>query len=194
MALLTCAAVALPEDLTDPGTMLATTHELEDGARVRLRLTRPSDLPRIEAFLGRLSPETRARRFLAATPKLSDSLVRRFAFYDPRERLTLAAAMPGEGGEEVIGLADIALLSSGLAEIGAVVADDAQGHGVGKLLSEAVASLAVQRGARHLKAEMLADNTAMLHLMQRLGATVRTIEGGNTVAYTRLPARRRHAA
>lgn len=176
--------------------MLSSTHELGDGSRVRLRLTRPTDLPKIAAFLERLSPETRTLRFLVATPTLTDSLVRHFAFYDPRERLMLAATAPGGGGgEEVIGLADVALLATGLAEIGLVVADDAQGQGVGKLLSESVASLAIQRGATHLKAEMLGENVAMLHLMERLGPTVRTVEGGNTVAYTRLPAgRRRHAA
>ena len=180
--------------LVDPGALLATTHELSGGGRVRLRLTRPSDLPRIRAFLEGLSPETRARRFLAATPHLPEELVRRFAFYDPRERLTLAAAMPGTGGEQLVGLADVAVLATGLAEIGVVVADDAQGQGVGKLLSGAVASLAMQRGATHLKADMLDDNRAMLHLMERLGRTVRSVEDGTTVVYTRLPAGRRNAA
>jgi acetyltransferase len=181
--------------LADPGAMLATTHELADGSRVRLRLTRPSDLPRIQAFLETLSAESRARRFLVATPRLPEQAVRHFAFYDPRERLTLAATMPGQGGEQVIGLADVALLATGLAEIGVVVADAAQDQGLGKLLSESVASLALQRGATHLKAEMLEDNEPMLHLMQRLGRTVRTVEDGNTVAYTRLPAlARRNAA
>jgi acetyltransferase len=175
--------------------MLASTHELGDGSRVRLRLTRPSDLRKIEAFLDSLSDETRTRRFLAATPEVTDATIRHFAFYDPRERLTLAATMPGDGGEQVIGLADVALLNTGLAEIGVVVADDRQGAGLGKLLSEAVASLAIQRGATHLKAEMLQGNRAMLHLMRRLGSTVNALEDGATVAYTRLPQnRRRHAA
>ena len=183
-------------DLIDPGAMLSTTHELNDGSRVRLRLTRPADLPKIEHFLMRLSAETRARRFMAATPAVPPSAVRRFAFYDPRERLTLAAARPGEGGEQVIGLADVALLATGLAEIGVVVADDAQEQGLGKLLSESVASLAIQRGATHLKAEMLRENEPMMHLMKRLGRTVRTVEDGNVVVYTRLPAvtRSRNAA
>lgn len=182
-------------ELLDPGAMLSATHELDDGSRVRLRLTRPTDLPRIRAFLERLSPETRARRFLAATPTLPERLIRHFAFYDPRERLTLAATRPGDGGEEIIGLADVALLGTGLAEIGVVVGDESQGCGLGKLLSEAVATLAIQRGATHLKAEMRDDNEAMMKLMRRLGRTVRTLEDGDTVVYVRLPAtRRRHAA
>ena len=52
------------QDLIDPGAMLASTHELDDGSRVRLRLTRPTDLPKIEVFLEGLSADTRARRFL----------------------------------------------------------------------------------------------------------------------------------
>jgi RimJ/RimL family protein N-acetyltransferase len=181
-------------DLVDPGALLATTHELDDGSRARLRLTRPSDLPKIEAFLEGLSPETRARRFLVAAPRVPQTVIRHFAFYDPRERLTLGATMLGDRGEEIVGLADVALLATGLAEIGIVVDDEHQGRGLGTLLSEAVASLAIQRGATHLKAEMLGDNTQMLRLMQRLGPTVRTVEDGNVVAYTRLPAARRHAA
>src|SRR4051794_23305960 len=116
-----------PQDLIDPGALLATTHELDDGSRARLRLTRPTDLSKIEAFLEGLSPATRARRFLTATPAVPDSSIRLFVFYDPRERLSLAATEPCDGGEVVIGLADVALLATGLAEIGVVVADDSQG-------------------------------------------------------------------
>ena len=62
--------VALPRQLIDPGAMLATTHELDDGSRVRLRLTRPTDVDKIRPFLEGLSADTRSRRFLAATPNL----------------------------------------------------------------------------------------------------------------------------
>jgi acetyltransferase len=166
--------------------MLSTTHELDDGSRVRLRLTRPSDAPRVRAFLEGLSQETRRRRFLSPTPAVSDATVRHFTFYDPRERLMLAATMPVDGAERIVGLADAAFLATGLAEIGVVVDDDSQGQGLGKFLSEAVASVALQRGAVRLKAEMLDDNEPMLRLLERLGRTVRTVEDGRAVAYTRL--------
>jgi RimJ/RimL family protein N-acetyltransferase len=57
-----------------------------------------------------------------------------------------------------------------------------------------IASLAIQQGAARLKAELLADNTAMLRLMQRLGRTVSTVEDGVSIVYTTLPATRRRAA
>ena len=181
--------------LVDPGAMLMTTHELDDGSRVRLRLARPTDADRVRSFLEGLSDETRTRRFLSPTPAVSDTIVRHFTFYAPRERLVLVATMPVDGAERVVGLADAAFLATGLAEIGVVVDDDAQGQGLGKVLSEAVASVALQHGATRLKAEMLHGNVPMLRLLERLGRTVRTVEDGRAVAYTRLqPGRRRSAA
>jgi acetyltransferase len=180
--------------MIDPGAMLSKTHELSDGSRVRLRLTRPSDAPLVRHFLEGLSDETRTRRFLSPLPGVSAATVRHFTFYDPRERMMLAATMPVDGHERIVGLADAAFLATGLAEIGIVVDDVLQGQGLGKVLSEAVASVALSRGAVRLKAEMLPGNTPMLRLLEHLGRTVRTVEDGRSVAYTRLQQRVRRAA
>lgn len=168
----------------DPGTLLATTHALDTGERVRLRLTRPSDAPIIRDFLAGLSVETRQRRFFTAAP--GPALERHFTFYNPRERLVIAATLPVDGYETVVGLADVALLGTGLAELGVVVDDARQERGIGSLLADAVAWMAAQRGATHVKAEMLEHNMAMAKLMDRLGPTVRTVEGGHPVVYARL--------
>jgi GNAT superfamily N-acetyltransferase len=108
--------------------------------------------------------------------------------------MMLAATMPVDGHERIVGLADAAFLATGLAEIGIVVDDVLQGQGLGKVLSEAVASVALSRGAVRLKAEMLPGNTPMLRLLEHLGRTVRTVEDARSVAYTRLQQRGRRAA
>lgn len=162
--------------------MLSGVHELADGTLVRLRLTRPSDAPRVRAFLDEVTGA-------------SDTLVRHFTFYEPRERLTLAACVLTEHTEAIVGLAEVAMLETGIAEIGVVVGDEHQRRGLGRLLCDTVASIAARRGATHLKATMSADNRAMLALMERTGDTVRSREDEMLVAYTRLDgARGRHAA
>ena len=168
----------------DPGTLLATTHALPSGERVRLRLTRPSDEPLVRAFLEGLSLETRQRRFFTATA--GPEVVRHFTFYKPRERVVIAATLPVDGHECIVGLGDVAVLETGLAELGLVVADDRQGQGIGSLVSEALAWLAAQRGATHVRAEMLEHNVAMASVMERLGPTVRSVEDGHPVVHTRL--------
>lgn len=178
----------------DPGAMLGRAHELDSGLTVRLRLARPSDAHQVRDFLERQSAETLSRRFLTAMPRVSESAVRHFTHYDPRESLIVAATALIGGRERVVGLADVALLGTGLAEIGMIVDDEHHREGIGRALSEAIAWLAVQRGATHLKAEMLERNVAMLRLMQRLGPTVEAVEDGMATAYAELPALRTAAA
>ena len=169
--------------LTDPGALLATTHEA-DGLRVRLRLARPTDALRVREFLQRLSPH--------AVP---DSLVRSFIFQNPRERLVVAATAPLRGGEELIGMVSVGLTSTGVAELGIVVDERTRSRGVGKLLTEAVVSLAVRQGATHLRGELLPESEgAVRRLMERLGHTVEAVEDGKRVLYTTLAAPRSRAA
>ena len=153
---------------------------MDDGLRVRLRLARPSDAMRMRAFFDELSDETR--------------LVRDFTFFDPRERLVVVAAAMIGHGEEIVGVADVTLADTAVAELGVVVHDAQQGVGIGKLLTEAIASLALRQGATHLRAELPEGNRRMIALMQRLGRTAVTAEGQTAVAVTRLPATRRRAA
>ena len=180
--------------LADPGALLATAHRTDGGLMVRPRLTRPSDVPRIRAFLEALSPEARQRRFFSPMPVVPQATVQHFAFYDPRKRLVVAATAMDSGREEILGVADVAHLDTGLAELGVVVADARQGAGVGKLLTEVIASLAAQQGAVQLRAELLEGNRAMLALMRRLGPTTQLTEGSVVVLHTRLPAVRRTRA
>jgi GNAT superfamily N-acetyltransferase len=155
--------------------------------RVGLRLARPSDAPRVRAFLERLSPETRRRRFGSPQPQVAASLVRHFTFPDPRRRMIVVATAPMEGTERIVGIADAAFLRRGLAEIAFVVADELQGRGIGHLLAQAAGALAERRGARRLKADISGGGEAALGVMRGLGPTVRTWEEGSTVAYTTLP-------
>jgi GNAT superfamily N-acetyltransferase len=175
--------------------MLATLHELDSGLRIGLRLTRPSDAPRVRSFLERLSPDARLKRFFVALPEIDERTVHHFTFYNPRERLVVAATAPVAGVEAIVGLADIALVDTGVGELGIVVDDDHQGQGIGRALIEAAASLAAAHGATHLRAELLDHNEPMMRLLQHLGRTVQTVEDGRVLAYTRLPLRaERHAA
>ena len=169
--------------ITDPGALLATTHVADGGLRVRLRLARPSDGPRVREFLDEVSAED-----------VSDSLVRRFIFGNPRERMVVAATAPLNGGETVVGLADVGFRRTGVADLAVVVDERARNRGVGKLLTEAIASLAIQQGASHLRGELPQSDGAVRRLMERLGRTVEIVEDEGRVLYTTLPTPRSRAA
>jgi RimJ/RimL family protein N-acetyltransferase len=173
--------------------MLSQVHDL-DGVHLRLRLTRPSDAPRVRAFLERLSPETRQRRFFSAMPEIDERTVRHFTFFDPRERLVVAATAPEAGVEEIVALADVAHLETGVAELAIVVDERHQRRGIGRLLGEAMATLAARQGATHMKAELLERNAGMMRVMEYLGQVTREADDGNVVVYAKLPPAVRRAA
>lgn len=167
--------------------MLATTHELDSGMRVRLRLTKPSDGTRMRRFLRGVSPRSLESRFGKGHHDDVDHT--ELIFYDPRRRLVVAAAAPGaESLEEIVGVADVQLLETGLAEIKLLVDDEHQTKGIGRLMSEVIAHMAVQRGATHLRASLAEPNPAIEALLERIGPTVRVVDESGTAAYTRLPA------
>lgn len=172
--------------LEHPAVVLGVVHEI-GGLRVGLRLARASDADRVRDFLERLSPETRFRRFGTPVPRVGEALVRHFTLADGRRRFAVLATAPAEHTEHVIGIADVALLRPGTAELAFVVDDDLQGRGVGRLLAEAAASLVARRGVRRLRAELGGGGPAALALMKRLGPTVRTVEDGLSVVCTTLP-------
>jgi hypothetical protein len=112
----------------DPGALLATTHDAA-GLRVRLRLARPSDALRVGAFLEGHAPDLAGQ-------------ARRFTFYDPRERLVLAATAPIDGSEQIVGLADLAPLEARQVRI--LVDDRTPSAAVRDLLARAAVALAAR--------------------------------------------------
>ncbi len=103
--------------------MLSRTHEVDGGEPVRLRLARPSDAPRVEAFLE------------------EPAAVKRFTHFDPRERLVVVATRPAKGGEEFVGLGEVDFEDGGQA----IEADPAEG--VDELIAGALDHLARSRAA-----------------------------------------------
>ena len=172
--------------LEHPAQLLTAVHDA-DGIRVGLRLARPNDAPRVRAFLERLEPETRLRRFATPMPRVPSRLVRHFTFPDGRRRIVVLVTAPVEGTERVVGIADVAVVRPGTGEIAVVVADELQGRGVGRLLAHAAAALAARRGVRRLRGEIGLGGPAALALMKALGATVTSVEDGSPVAVTALP-------
>jgi hypothetical protein len=67
---------------------------------------------------------------------------RRFTFYDPRERLVLAATAPIDGSERIVGLADLAPLEADDPQV--LVDDRTPSAAVHELLAGAALALAAR--------------------------------------------------
>jgi len=160
------------------GPSVPTAAVLRDGTSVPLRPIRDDDGERLLRFHHSLSAETQYLRFFGAHPSLSEQEVAWFTHVDHRNREAIVAELDGEllgvarldrlrtGGDE--GEADLSRLGTE-AEVAFVVADRAQGQGLGHQLLDALAVRARQLGVACFVADTLPHNRRMLAVFRRSG-------------------------
>ena len=144
---------------------------LPSGELVLLRPIRPQDAGTLQAYLRRLTPESRRNRFLGALSELSPRELARFADMDhPGAVALLAFAGPDA---VMIGEAVVAVVpDSTRGEIALSVMDPWQRRGLGLLLMQAIECRARTFGVRHLFGEVLRTNTAMKGLARKAGFAI----------------------
>ena len=149
---------------TDP--IAAADVLLTDGSIAVLRPLRTDDGPSLHDLHDHLSDESLRLRFFS---------VGRYAAHQYVDHVlaspdTLALVAERQG--RLIGLATAEPARPGCAEVAFLVVDDERGHGVGTLLLEHLAALALRHGYVLLEAEVLSENYAMLHVFSDCGYQV----------------------
>ena len=134
---------------------------LTDGTAVAIRPIRPSDKRLLEKGFARLSAETVRKRFLAPKPSLTPRELVYLTEVDGDHHVALVAVLADRPDRLVavgrfIRLAD----DPSTADVAIVVADELQGMGLGRRLSELLANEAQRVGVERFSATMLADNVA----------------------------------
>lgn len=159
------------------------TIRLRDGTKARLRLIRPEDKPLVVAGMQHLSPESRYRRFHDYRAGFSDAELRYLTEVDGVNHFALGAMRAGAGPREGLGVARFVRLPDlpGAAEAALVVADEAQGQGLGSALFLRLMEAARERGIHTLRCHVLASNAPMLHLLARIAPDASAQVEGATV-------------
>jgi GNAT superfamily N-acetyltransferase len=138
---------------------------------VLVRPIRPQDAGTLQAYLRRLTPESRRNRFLGALSELSPRELARLADMD---RPGAVALLAFTGPDAVMIGEAIAVIAPGSprGEIALSVTDRWQRRGLGLLLMQAIECRARAFGARHLFGEVLRTNTAMKGLARKAGFSI----------------------
>jgi RimJ/RimL family protein N-acetyltransferase len=154
---------------------------LRDGSRAVVRPIRADDREAIRSAFGRLSAESRYRRFLSATTSLSDEELRYLTEVDHRDHEALVAFDPAT--REVVGVARFVRDRDdpAIAEAAVVVNDRWQGRGLGTVLCQLLAERARAEGVERFLATLLATNRPMLGLLESLGSARVVADGGSTI-------------
>jgi acyl-CoA synthetase (NDP forming) len=151
---------------------------LRDGTTANVRLAHPEDQELMTAFFRRLSTDSRQRRFFSAAEpatKLIDSFC---DDSDPRKQLCLIVTRDSGNAPRIIASANYMAHDEGTAEIALAVDDAFQGKGIGSLLLERLAVLAVRNGFRRFWAITMPGNQQMLDVFYQSGFECREIHRG----------------
>ena len=128
-----------------------------------LRAAVAGDAAGVRAFLRGLTLDSAYRRFFTGLGSVPESLVRRLL--DTRDGRTVVLAV---AGAEIVGVADTTVVDGGAAvELGIVIADRWQRHGLGWLLADAALAPAIAAKIATLRAHTLADNARVARMLRR---------------------------
>ncbi len=155
---------------------LVDTHTLRDGTVLTVRPIRPEDARIEQEFVRNLSEESKYFRFMQSMSELTPQMLVRFTQIDyDREMALIAVHEQSDGGELQVAVARYTMDPNWKScEFALTVADEWQGRGVGYHLMEKLMEIARARGMDVIHGEVLAANSHMLGLMQRLGFKIRT--------------------
>jgi GNAT superfamily N-acetyltransferase len=144
-----------------------------DGLLLRIRPIVPEDKEEMVRGYGRLSAESRFRRFLAPPGRLTPEMLAYLTEVDYHDHFALVAVAPEEPGEPGIAVARYVRLADDpeCAEAAVTVLAAYQGRGVATVLMQALAMTAIENGIRRFSGYALDDNP-ILDMARAAGAAV----------------------
>ena len=152
---------------------------LRDGSTAVLKVAEPKDKEALASFFAALPEKSRFLRFFSLS-KPPAKLIETFCDdSNPRAQLTLVVRRSIEDRLRIIAAGSYARADSTTAEVAMAVDDRFHGKGIGSILLERLALLAVMNGFRHFRAVTMLENQAMLNVFRNSGFECRTkMEGG----------------
>jgi GNAT superfamily N-acetyltransferase len=153
---------------------------LRDGSTLQVRPIEPGDKEALQRGVEGLSAESRYKRFLTAAPRLSESQLRYLTEVDHHDHEALVA-MTGDGDPTAVGRFVRLAGEPDAAEVAVAVNDAWHGRGVGTGLLKLLAARAREVGVASFTATALAENHAVIELLEELGPALVTPVGDGTV-------------
>jgi GNAT superfamily N-acetyltransferase len=164
---------AAPHEPPLPPEALEGTHwidTLRDGTRVLIRPLRAEDREREEAFIERLSGESRRYRFLCDFKEVSPALLQQLMNVHYPEQMAFVALAHDNGELREVGVSRYSATGDGSrCECAVTVAEDWRHRGLGVVLMQHLIHLARRNGFKQMFSIDSAENEAMRELAHHLG-------------------------
>lgn len=140
-----------------------------------IRMAQPKDYTALQVFVDGLSRESTRQRFFSEGKPPAELLASLCDNCDPRSVLTLIVTRAWQDKEHIIAAGSYLAKEPTTAEIALAVDDAFHGKGLGTLLLERLALLAIRHGFLRLWAVTHADNRAMREVFKESGFEVHEV-------------------
>jgi RimJ/RimL family protein N-acetyltransferase len=161
---------------------------LRDGREVRMRAVVEADAPKIVQAFERLSADSRYSRFMQHKKRLSDVALQRGVHPRPGRDFTFVATIPAGDGIDIVGAAQYVRAHEAndkTCEFAITVAEDWRASGLAPALLASLVRRARRDGYETMEGCVIAENTAMLRLAQKLRFRIEPVPGDATVLRVR---------
>ena len=154
---------------------LEITKRFEKDLVVFFRPVKQTDEPLMKEFFYSFSNKSFYQRFFTHQVAMPHSKLQHLVNPDYDEEMALTGLIQKEDREVIIAVGRYYLdRSTNMAEIAFIVHDHYQQKGIGTFLFQYLITVAQKRGIRGFKAEILAENTIMLHVIHKCGYPVQS--------------------
>jgi RimJ/RimL family protein N-acetyltransferase len=162
---------------------------LRDGTRIYLRTLRPNDRTQLAKGFERLSARSRRFRFLAPLRRLTSRQLTMLTEVDQVSHVAIGARDTTRRGRPGVAVARFIRLEQepSVAEFAVTVVDEYQRRGLGSLLIRLLLDAARKLGLKTLRGYVLPDNSVMIRLMDRFGASWSRDWGGTLTGDLSVP-------
>jgi acetyltransferase len=151
------------------GSTIRDSLLLPDGRSIVFRPLAPDDETLIAEAIRTSSPRTLLHRFFIPLRGLAPDELHRMLTLDPAREFCLVGEFNKPPIHRIVcGARYVRLRETDTAEIALTVHDDFQRQGIGRGLLQRLIAQGRADGLRTFVADVLAENTAMLHLLQRV--------------------------
>jgi RimJ/RimL family protein N-acetyltransferase len=158
---------------------------LRDGTSVTVRTIRPEDSKGILDAFGGLDRESIYTRFFTFKKKLTDVELRQLTDIDFEHVVALVVTTGAGEAEKLVGggryCSEAPLQTSRSAELAFITADEYRGCGIASLVLRHLVKIGRDQGLLQFEADVLAQNQAMLTVLNRSGLVIRQRREANVL-------------
>jgi acyl-CoA hydrolase/RimJ/RimL family protein N-acetyltransferase len=165
---------------------ISSTHVFKDNLTVHFRPIKPSDEGEMRRLFYRFSDRSIYYRYFSPVKTMPHGRMQEYVNVDYRDAMSIVGVIKTAGAERIIAEARyVRMKDRPFADVAFIVDEDYRGRGISSFLLEMLIGIALEQGGiQGFKADVLADNKAMLRVFEKGRFPMQVVLAGDAYELT----------